>query len=367
MGFDRGSVTCRICKLPERLPPDALERFAAQAAGPLAHVQDEPVWGWVTGRFLLETEITEENARFGSAIHLCLRQAERKIPASLMNAECRLEELVQMKARNVEHLNRKAIREIKEDVRKRLLPNMPPTFSGTYVAIDTSTQFLYVTATSEKQLDLFCGFFAKATGIDPIPMTPDSLAQLLYGTEPSSLPAVNISPVLEEDAGATGLLGDNFLTWLWFYQESRNGVLPPTRLGEFSLMVDGPLTFVAQGGGAFESSLRKGTPTNSAEARSAMMVGKKLRSAKLVVVRGKGEEWSFTLDASQFILRGLKLPEGEAMDPADIFEERMANLDILRQLLFELFHLYLNTVKDTDKRREFQKKAKQWVQDHAQF
>ena len=45
MGFDRGSVTCRICKLPERLPPDALERFAAQAAGPLAHVQDEPVWG----------------------------------------------------------------------------------------------------------------------------------------------------------------------------------------------------------------------------------------------------------------------------------------------------------------------------------
>ncbi len=367
MGFDRGGITCRICKLPQPLPKDPLSRFAAQAAGPLEQVQDEPTWGWVTGRFLLETEINEETCQYGSILHLCLRQAERKVPSSLMNAECRLEEMVQRKARKVEHLNRKAIREIKEEVRQRLLPKMPPTFSGIYVAIDTVTGFLYVSATSEKQLDLFTGFFAKAMGFDPIPMTPDALAQVLFATEPSSVPAVNISPALEEDAGATGQLGENFLTWLWFFQESRQGVLPPTRLGEFSLLVDGPLTFVAQGSGSFESSLRKGTPTNSAEARSAMMVGKKLRTAKLVVARNKGEEWSCTLDASQFILRGLKLPEGDAMDPADIFEERMANLEIFRQLLFELFHLYLNTVKDPAKRQEYQRQAKQWVQDHAQF
>ena len=116
MGFDRGSIAFRVCLLPQQLPQDAVARFAANAAGPLTQVYDEPSWGWVTGRFLLETDITDENSLFGSYIHVCLRQAEKKIPGSLMTAECRLEELVQMRARKVDHLNRKAIKEIKEEV-----------------------------------------------------------------------------------------------------------------------------------------------------------------------------------------------------------------------------------------------------------
>ena len=367
MGFDRGNMTCRVCLLPQPLPQDFLERLAENKAGSLEHVTDEPTWGWVTGRFLLETEITEETCKFGSYYHICLRQAERKIPASLLNAECKLEELVQMRARKVDHLNRKALKEIKEEIKERLLPTMPPQVSGIYAAIDPVAGMMYITATSAKQLDLFSGFFAKAAGFDPLPMTPDNLAQVKYGVDPLSVPAINISPSLEDVDGATGLLGENFLTWLWFFQETHEGILPPTRLGDFSLLVDGPLTFVAEGSGSYESSLRKGTPTNSAEARSAMMVGKKLRSAKLVLARNQGEEWSCMLDASQFILKGLKLPDGEAMDPVDIFTERMANLDIFRQMLFELFHLYLNTVNDPAKRAEYQKNVKKWVQDHAQY
>lgn len=366
MGFDRGSIAFRVCLLPQPLPQDAVARFAANAAGPLTQVYDEPSWGWVTGRFLLETDITDESSLFGSYIHVCLRQAEKKIPGSLMTAECRLEELVQMRARKVDHLNRKAIKEIKEEVKQRLMPKMPPSVSGTYAAIDPVSGFLYVTATSERQLDLFNGFFAKAIGFDPLPMTPDNLAQVKYGVDPLSVPALNISPALEDNDGATGLLGENFLTWLWFYQESRNGILPPTRLGDFSLMIDGPLTFVAEGGGSFESSLRKGTPTNSAEARSAMMVGKKLRSARIVLARNKGEEWSCTLDASQFVIRGLRLPEGESLDPVDLFIDRMTSLDTFRQVLFELFHLYLKTVTDPKGRAEYQAKAKAWVEAHAQ-
>ncbi|MCQ2397580.1 MAG: recombination-associated protein RdgC [Lentisphaeria bacterium] len=366
MGFDRGNLTFRICLLPDTLPSNFLEKIAAECAGSLEHVTDEPSWGWVTGRFLLETEITEQNSKFGPYLHICLRQAERKVPASLLNAECKLEELSRMRANNKDRLSRKELKEIKEGIKERLLPQMPPSFSGTYAAIDPIAGVMYLTATSAKQLDIFSGFFSKAAGFDPLPMTPDNLAQVKYGVDPLDVPAVNISPELEEINGATGLLGENFLTWLWFFQESHNGIIPPTRLGDFSLMVDGPLTFVAEGGGAFESSLRKGNPVIAAEARSAMMVGKKLRSAKIILARNKGEEWVCTLDASQFIIRGLKLPDGEAMDPVDIFTERMANLDIFRQMLFELFHLYLNTVTDSAKLAEYQEQAKKWVQNHAQ-
>lgn len=366
MGFDRGNLTFRICLLPGELPNDILDKFAEEAAGSLEHVTDEPSWGWVTGRFLLETDINESNSKFGSYYHVCLRQAERKVPASLLNAECRLEELSRMKANNTDRLSKKEIKEIKEGIKERLLPNMPPSVSGTYAAIDPDEGVLYVSATSAKQMDLFSGYFSKAAGFDPLPMTPDNLAQVKYGVDPLDVPAVNISPELEENNGATGLLGENFLTWLWFFQESHNGIIPPTRLGDFSLRLDGPLTFVAEGGGAFESSLRKGNPVIAAEARSAMMVGKKLRSAKIILARNKGEEWTCTLDASQFVVRGLKLPEGEAMSPEDIFAERMANLDIFRQMLFELFHLYLSIVTDKAKLAEYQEQAKNWVKNHAQ-
>ena len=366
MGFDHGNITFRVCSLPEALPQDALERFDADHACPLERVGDEPSWGWVSGRFLLENEINEETSKIGSYYHVCLRQAERKIPAALLNAECRLAELSRMKADNTDHLNRKIRKEIKEEVKAHLAPQMPPTFAGTYCAIDPIANMLYVTATSDKQFDLFSGYFGKAMGFNPLPMTPDNLAASQYNIDPSDIPAVNISPELSDASGATGLLGENFLTWLWQYVEERNGVLPSSKLGDFSLMVDGPLTFVAEGGGAFESSLRKGTPTISAEARSAMLVGKKLRSAKLILAREKGEEWSCTMDASQFIFRGLKLPEGDSLDPHDIFIERMTNLDIFRQVIFELFHLYLTVMNDSAKRSDYQKKAKKWVENHEQ-
>ena len=44
----------------------------------------------------------------------------------------------------------------------------------------------------------------------------------------------------------------------------------------------------------------------------------------------------------------------------------MANLDIFRQVIFELFHLYLKAMTNDAKRLEYQKKAKQWVQNHEQ-
>jgi hypothetical protein len=367
MGFDHGTITCRVCALPQPLPEDILEKFAANAAGPIEHATDEPVWGWVSGRFLLENNINEETSKFGSYIHVCLRQTERKIPGSLLTAECRLAELAQMRVDNTDHLNRKQKKAIKEEVRERLLPSMPPALSGIYVAIDPVAQLLYTNAISERQFDLLCGFFAKAVGFDPIPMTPDNLAQVKYDTDPLSVPAVNISPEIDDVNGATGQLGENFLTWLWYFQEENNGIIPPTKLGDFSLLIDGPLTLVAEGAGSFESSLRKGAPTNSAEARAAMLVGKKLRSAKLILARGKGEEWSCTLDASQFVFRGLKLPEGDSLDPTDIFMERMANLDIFRQMIFELFHLYLTIVRNPEKLADYQQKAKKWVQDRAVY
>ncbi len=362
MPFEQGTLTFRICRLPEPLPADCLERFAAHAAPDLEQVLNEPVWGWVSGRHLLERRIDDQTCKLGGYYHLCLRQAERKIPASLLRAECRLIELTRMAEIGSDHLNRKEKKSIKEEVQERLLPTMPPQISGSYIAIDPSEGYLYTSATSPRQLDLVLGYFNKAIGFEPIPLAPENIASDLFEIDPDGLPLANISPDLS-DSGDSGTLGENFLTWLWFYQEKNNGVLPPSKLGDFSFMLDGPLVLVAEGGGAFESNIRKGTPTVSAEAKAALLVGKKLRRAKLIFARHKGEEWALTFDVNEFIFKGLKLPDGDAMDRFAIFEERMTNLYIVQNVIFALFQRFLKELSDPAKASEYQLAAKKWIKE----
>ncbi|MBT3288877.1 MAG: recombination-associated protein RdgC [Victivallales bacterium] len=362
MSLDQGNLTFRICHLPQPMPEDAIEKFAEKAAQSLDQLRDEPQWGWVSARHLLERRIDDETAMLGGYLYLCLRQAERKIPSALLTAECRMVELTQMAEKQTDRLNRKERKTIKEQVVERLLPTMPPQLSGNYFTVDPGDGLLYVTATSQKQLDMFLGLFCKTVGFEPVPLLPEIAAADMFDVDPEAVRPLNLSPVLP-DGEAGGTLGQNFLTWLWCFLEERNGVLPQSKLGEFSMMIDGPLVFVSEGAGAFESVIRKGLPTISAEAKAALTVGKKLRQAKLILSRGRGEEWSVTVDADEFIFRGLKLPEGEALDPGSVFEERMTNLYVFQKVFFALVQRFLTEMSDDGKRDAFQKMAKKWVAD----
>jgi len=361
MPFDQGSITFRICRLPESMPENTIERFAEFAAQPLANVTDEPCWGWVSPRHLLDDVIDETTIKVGAFYHLCLRQAERKIPASLLTAECRMIELARMAETGSEKLGNRARRSIKAEVQQRLLPQMPPQLSGIYFAIDTLENMLYTTAISPRQLEIFLAHFGKVIGFEPMPLTPENIAEELFELDPAAVPALNISPDPKRNLlEGAGTLGENFLTWLWFFQEERGGNLPPTKLGDFSLLIDGPLVFVAEGPGAFESAIRKGAPTLSAEAKASLTVGKKLKRAKLTLARGD-EEWSFNFDANEFIFRSLKLPESEALDKASLFEDRMNNLIILQNVLFALFQRFLKEMTDSAKASDYQAKAREWI------
>ncbi len=360
MPFDRGNISCRVCLLPQPMPEDALSRFSGKRAGSLDGVRDEVVWGWVSGRHLLETRIDEETGIFGGYLHLQLRQAVRKIPASLLRAECRMRELAEQAERKMESLPRKEKKRIKEEVTAEMLPKMPPQISGITFVVDAADNKLYTGAISQTQLDIFLGFFCDTIGFEPVPLTPEIAPTDLFGINPDVIPQINFSPEIP-DGSAAGTLGQNFLTWLWFFQEEYRGVLPKTQLGEFSMMLDGPLIFVAEGPGAHESSIRKGLPMLSAEAKAALLVGKKLKQAKLIIARGRDEVWAATIDADTFAFKGIKLPEGEALDPNSIFEERITNLYVLQTIFFQLYRKFLTDLSESGKRQEFQRKAKDWV------
>ena len=82
MGFDRGSASFRLFYLARSFDASLVERFAAHAAPPIETLGHEPIQGWVAGRHLLDTNLTEENCVFGGYLHATLMRAERRVSTS---------------------------------------------------------------------------------------------------------------------------------------------------------------------------------------------------------------------------------------------------------------------------------------------
>ncbi len=340
MSFESGSLSVRMLYLPRDLPPDAVERFARHAAPPIDTLGAGEINGWVTGRHLLDRHINRDTAYHAGFLRLTLMQAERKIPEPLLRAECRMMEIAHMQAEGLDKVGATVRREIRQQVTERLLPQMPPTLRGIHLLHDPSAKLLYTTALSDKQLDAFQIGFSQAIGFGGVPVLPETASlqrrnRSIRDWEPVSFSAEVDAEEVSHDPGL------DFLTWLWFVSEARGGMVKLKELGDWAVMVDGPLMFVMEGSGAHEAVVRRGEPRLSAEAKASLLSGKKLRRAKLTLARGD-QAWACTIEGPSFVLRGLKLPDGEKLDAVSKFQERMQFLDLFKEALLSLFDRFAN-------------------------
>lgn len=359
MSFESGSVSFRMLYVPRALPPDAVARFAQHAAPPINTLGTDMIHGWVTGRHLLDRNITEDTALHGGYLRLTLMQAERKIPEALLRAECRMEELAHIQAQGLERISQTTRREIRESITKRLLPTMPPTLKGISLLYDPRSRLLYTSALSDKQLDAFQIGVSLALGFGGVPVLPETAALQRKKTSIKDWSACSYSPEVE-DEDVTADPGLDFLTWLWFAAETRGGMFKLEKLGDWGVMIEGPLTFVREGAGAHETVVRRGEPLVSAEAKAALLSGKKLRRAKLTLARGD-LAFSCTFEAPAFVVRSLKLPEGEKLDALSKFQERMTFVDLFKEALLSLFDRFVDERLDAKKWKATRAEIHTWV------
>ncbi len=363
MSFDRGSCTVTIFQLPGKLPENLIELFAAKRAGKLDHVKEEALFGWTTGRTLLETDINEESAIRGACIYLQLRKAERKIPSALFNAICQREELVYMRANEFDVVSSKVRRDIKAQVMETHLSRMVPNISAIPMVIDLNAKLLYVGTSSVNQLDNFISFFFKTTNIEPCQLQPGLMLEEMFQCTERDLPEVMFANVQDDMAP-----GRDFLTWLWYFSECGDGRITHEQFGEFAIMIEGPLTFsfVSEARGAAETTLKKGgSPLRAAEAKAALTVGKRLKKARFTLCRAD-EIWTGGIDADNFTFSALTLPEGEEMDFNSVFAERMQNLFIFQNVIREYFRKFAESVRGMDW-AETEKKIQKWASERDSF
>lgn len=142
--------------------------------------------------------------------------------------------------------------------------------------------------------------------------------------------------------GSHGFLGQEFLTWLWYRMETDGGEFHLSHERVVGLSLDDMLQFAPRDDGETSQLLRKGLPSRTPAARTALQDGQRLAKARLVLGMGD-REWSFTLDGSSFSLGSVKLPEDdEDLDSAqDRSVERATNLLELHDLLGEVYAIFL--------------------------
>lgn len=339
MSLESGSVSYRMFYIKPGLPRDHIATFARDALPPVDTLSAGDIQGWVTSRHLLDRNITDDAAIVAGYLRLTLAKAEKKIPPALLKAECKMEELAELQARGIAFLKRKEKSEIKKQVTARLLPDMPPTLTGIDFVCEPDGDILYATATSDKQVDALTLALRGTTGADLIAVTPLTIAAKERKTDLRDLPPTSFSPDFEDET-AENRIGRDFLTWLWYFSEACGGIATLDS-GEVAVIIEGPLAFVYEGSGAHETVLRKGMPVVSAEAKTALTSGKKLKRAKVTFACGD-ETWSLTLDADEFVCRGVKLPKGETLDAASKFQDRVLALHTLRDILTGFYNRFLN-------------------------
>lgn len=361
MPFDRGSMSFRMLELPRGFPADWVDRFAREAARSLDAVGADPQRGWVTGRHLLDANITEESAMTAGWIQLALRQAERKVPSALLQAECRMEELAVMAAEGKPYLKAKARAEIRHGVTERLLPDMPPQLKAIPFVYQPGSDHLYAAALPVAQLDVLNAAFAATLGFGGEPALPEVLGMKMRRVDLRDLPGTSFSPEMEEEA-MEAAPGREFLTWLWFKSDSQNGRLALTEGRELGVLIEGPLLFLHEGRGAHAALLKKGEPVNSLEAKTCLLGGKKLKEAKITFALDEETQWAFGFEADQFLVRSLKLPQGEgSLDSISRFQERMMHLEQWREIFLDLFGAFLDARTDAARWKTVTADIRDWV------
>jgi len=146
----------------------------------------------------------------------------------------------------------------------------------------------------------------------------------------------------DTETATHGFLGEEFLTWLWFRWETEGGefTLPGGRV--VGIALDDFLSFAAASEDETQQTLRRGLPTRTAEARTALRQGHRLAKARLLVAEGS-RQWQATLDAASLTLAGVKLPDDaeECESDADRTADRSANWLALHEIVQALFGVFL--------------------------
>lgn len=166
--------------------------------------------------------------------------------------------------------------------------------------------------------------------------------------------------------------GQEFLTWLWWKSEERGGTISVKDFGDIAISFEKHMLLESGEGESSERLICSGLQTELREARTGLVVGKKLEQARIALT-WDSYEYSFTLSGSLMEFRNVKLPktkesekdtghsneeiEGSILERAFLYEQ-------LLKIIKELFANFLE-IRISEKWNEQVLAIRLWVAQNA--
>lgn len=162
-------------------------------------------------------------------------------------------------------------------------------------------------------------------------------------------------------------LGREFLTWLWFKSEERDGTIMVPDVGDIEFVLAQKMILESGEGQYSEKVACSGIFSDLNEGKAALRKGKKIKEAR-IKLGIESEECEFTFKADSFQIQTMKLPVTLNMDEEEKEKEgrileRIYLTETAIGMMEKLFSLFLAKRLSPAWNSEEVTKMKKWVQE----
>ena len=326
MGLLKGSFTFARFHVDGQLPQAFLNfvnsQIKANSFRNVPKSTEEKRLGWVSLTDILDTDFENSNYALGDYLIFSLRIDCKLIPPKLMKIKLMEEERRFLVQSGKNRINKQMASGIKDKVKLELLTKLDaiPSFYDVCWAVGKNT--IYFSSLADKVTDDFVDLFKKTFSSNLRRFSPQEN---------------NLITKESESTKAVSLIGREFLTWLWFKSEERNGRITSPNGEEVELHFLKRIALEAGEGEYSHGVVCHGIHAELKEGKEAIRQGKKVKEAGIKLIHNQNE-WEFTFKADSFHFQSLKLPK---TDWQETQEDPSGNL-------LERIYLIENAVKTID-------------------
>lgn len=357
MGLLKGTLTFSRYRILDDPPDDFsafinknIRKFAFQE---FASDSEEPAVGWTGIDNALDTAFEYASYALAEYLIFSLRVDKKTVPPSLLRIKTAEAEKAFLSERKQERLSKEQRRRIQESVRLDLLGKALPIPALFDICWCPSKSWLIFGSHSEKLNEQFVKLFERSFRQKLHPLRP-------WDKDFLSPEYAQAMAAQEEDPP---LLGRDFLTWLWFKSEQRNGTI--TLEGEDIELIFLRRIILESGTGEYTETVScQGLHSEMAEGKAALRGGKKIKEAHIRLGR-ENSECEFSFKADTFEIRSLKMPQtvarDEEIDQDGRTLERIYHLEKVTETIDRLFEVFLRQRFSGSWNQELTKMRK-WVE-----
>jgi recombination associated protein RdgC len=338
MGLLKGSFSFARFGVEGQMPQAFLNfvnnRIKANSFRDSPKSTEEKRLGWVSITDVLDAEFEKANYALGDYLIFSLRIDRKMIPPKLMAIKVMEEERRFLAQNGKSRINKQATAGIKDKVKLELLTRLDPVPSFYDVCWALGQNTIYFSSLSDKVADDFVDLFKKTFSLN--------LRRLGPQENPQIAKKIAEAAIKQEEAS---LSGREFMTWLWYKSEERNGRISLPQGEEVELNFLKRIVLEAGEGEYSQGVVCHGLHAELKEGKEAIRQGKKVKEAGIKLTYNQNE-WEFTLKADNFHFQSLKLPVTEWQeteeDPSGKMLERIYLIENAAKTIDVLYDFFLN-------------------------